>query len=147
MIIDPRIIYVGIGPASYMEIVWTAVAAVCVLISTVELTDSIKDLRALKRIADFVPGRQRHIVAKSNIRSRIRDIVFYSGLAWIGVIAMLSYPTTQNTPSSYAVAVPLFFIAIELFFAAVLILERRDRIALVRIIREKNAALDTKVQE
>lgn len=112
----------GIGNASYLEMFWTGLGAVALLMGLLGWREAWRNRRVLQRQADYIVRGPRDIQTRMNITSEQAKVLVQAGLLYVGVQAMFTPPRPDNNPS--AVIASLIFIALEIVLTFLSVSER-----------------------
>lgn len=123
-----------ISTASPIEIVWTSVALVGVLINCTAAVDAWRDLRALHALG---LNGAREIVARGNIRRELLRIFKQGCFLFVGAYFMWLPPATPATATrpnagGIVLVVGLLLASISMDLGA--LIDRRERIRLIEYI-------------
>lgn len=124
--------------ANPVEICWTAVALVGLIITAWALVDAVADLHYLQALG---LNGAREIVARGSARNETFRVVIHALLFLIGIVSMLTGPANPDRPvTPPGIVVGAGFCAVVVLLVVKSGMDRRDRHRVIASLARKDEA-------
>jgi hypothetical protein len=107
------IVHYDYGTASVLEIGWTLIGLLGLYYAFRCLQECVRDIEALRLIADYVINGPREIIGKGNIRRYAICFWIFLVFVAVGGLAMDTPPAKVGQPTPYAIVLGLGFLSAE----------------------------------